>query len=560
MPLSDTFQQLDGHIRSTVEKTVADLRREFLERLQTHYQQLREHLDGLTPDLPETLLPAEQLDAAVREAATAAASEAGSRERGDALRGLKAALARLDAASGQSEVLAALLEEAGRFASRTAILLVAPGGLRGWGGQGFGDAEGALRGFRVEAGEGSDAARLLEGRGSVEVGSAGRARLSSRLEVPVAHRAVLIPLVLRDRIAAALYADRPDDEAPLAVDALQILTHAAAAALETLPLRRRPFNPTLRSTDEIDPDRPGLPLWETATEAVETVTEAAPQAAREATPPAAATAVVEAAEGAEEEEIELGGFEEELEVEEPGPGEPLDREGLTTLELEEPPRQAAAEEAGGEEVAEAEEAEAGEGWETSGERLSWKLEEEPEAETGGAGGVEEAATPSAGAPPPPEPPGGPLRTLRIASTEAPPTAPLAEDDTRPGVDTGPGGAAPIQPQAGAAGAMVEPPSDVEGPGWAFAGNEERGGDEEADHQKAQRLARLLVSEIKLYNEEQVQEGRRNHDICERLKEDIERSRQLYESRVEERVRETTDYFYQEMVRVLGAGDPKTLGI
>lgn len=556
MPLSDTFQQLDGRIRSTVEKTVADLRREFLERLQTHYQQLRGHLDGLAPDLPETLLPSEELDAAVREAAAAVAAEAGSRERGDALRGLKTALARLDAARSQPDVLAALLEEAGRFASRTAILLVAPGGLRGWGGQGFGDAEGALRGFQMEAGEGTDAARLLEGRGSVELGSAGRARLSSRLEVPVARRAVLIPLVLRDRIAAALYADRLDEEVPLAVEALQILTHAAAASLETLPLRQRPFNPTLRSADEIDPDRPGLPLWETAAAAADAVIETAP----EATPPAAAASEVEAAEEAEEGEIEVGGFEEDVEVEEPGLGEPLGQEGLATLELEEAPREAAAEDVGEEEVAEAE---AGEGWEASGDRLSWKLEEgEPEAEV--EGGEEEPAAPSADAQPQPEPPGEPLRTLRIASTQAPPSPPPAvppvEDDTRPGVDAGPDSATPIQAPAGAAGALVEPPSDVEGPGWAFAGSEDRTGDEDADHQKAQRLARLLVSEIKLYNEEQVQEGRRNHDICERLKEDIERSRQLYESRVEDRVRETTDYFYQEMVRVLGAGDPKTLGI
>jgi hypothetical protein len=84
--------------------------------------------------------------------------------------------------------------------------------------------------------------------------------------------------------------------------------------------------------------------------------------------------------------------------------------------------------------------------------------------------------------------------------------------------------------------------------------------DEALHEEARRLARLLVSEIKLYNEERVEEGRRNRDIYERLKEDIDHSREMYEARVEPRIVRTTDYFYQELVRILAAGDAKALGI
>jgi len=136
------------------------------------------------------------------------------------------------------------------------------------------------------------------------------------------------------------------------------------------------------------------------------------------------------------------------------------------------------------------------------------------------------------------------------------------ESTRPGTEAP--SPPPGQPLGGGAagegGAEVAPPTDIQGPGWAFSGGEEMDGDEEARHEEARRLARLLVSEIKLYNEEQVMEGRQSNDIFERLKDDIEKSRQLYDARVDERVREKTDYFYQEMVRVLGAGDPKTLGI
>ena len=108
---------------------------------------------------------------------------------------------------------------------------------------------------------------------------------------------------------------------------------------------------------------------------------------------------------------------------------------------------------------------------------------------------------------------------------------------------------------------VRPPSDVQGPGWAFAGGRQpAAASEEPLHEEARRLARLLVSEIKLYNEEQVEEGRRRRDLYERLKEDIDRSRQMYEERVEPRILKTTDYFYQELVRILAAGDAKALGI
>jgi len=84
--------------------------------------------------------------------------------------------------------------------------------------------------------------------------------------------------------------------------------------------------------------------------------------------------------------------------------------------------------------------------------------------------------------------------------------------------------------------------------------------EEALHDEARRLARLLVSEIKLYNEDEVREGRKTRDIYERLKVDIDQARQAYEDRVDPRIWKSTDYFYQELVRILAAGDSRLLGV
>jgi hypothetical protein len=70
---------------------------------------------------------------------------------------------------------------------------------------------------------------------------------------------------------------------------------------------------------------------------------------------------------------------------------------------------------------------------------------------------------------------------------------------------------------------------------------------------------LLVSEIKLYNEQKVAEGRRGGDLYDRLKEDIDRSRQMYEKRVTPNVSTKFDYFYDELVGTLAEGDPSKLG-
>jgi len=84
-------------------------------------------------------------------------------------------------------------------------------------------------------------------------------------------------------------------------------------------------------------------------------------------------------------------------------------------------------------------------------------------------------------------------------------------------------------------------------------------EEEKLHSDARRFARLLVSEIKLYNEHHVVEGRENRDLYLRLKRDIDRSREMYEKRVSPNVSRKIDYFHDEIIRILGDNDPSTLG-
>ena len=84
--------------------------------------------------------------------------------------------------------------------------------------------------------------------------------------------------------------------------------------------------------------------------------------------------------------------------------------------------------------------------------------------------------------------------------------------------------------------------------------------EDADtHRKAQRFARLLVDEIKLYNQAKVTEGRRKRDLYDRLRDDIEKSRSTYQKRYGNTAAASGEYFQQEVVRSLAEDDASVMG-
>ncbi len=88
---------------------------------------------------------------------------------------------------------------------------------------------------------------------------------------------------------------------------------------------------------------------------------------------------------------------------------------------------------------------------------------------------------------------------------------------------------------------------------------EVGEEERRLHNDARRFARLLVSEIKLYNEQKVKEGRDSDDLYERLREAIDRSREMYDKRVQPPVAAKFDYFHYELVSTLAEGEETKLG-
>lgn len=528
MSLSERIHQLNSEIGASVERALAELRQEISQRLRASNEEIQRRLDEITPSLPPSYLNHD--DFAPHERAL------GTNARQSAHRDLRDALAGIDRARSQTEVLSVLLRESARYASRTAVLLVRGGELRGWGSEGFGDAEAALRGVVLD-GEGGAWGRLAQSQGAELLSADDCAVLVSRAGSPLPHDGALVPIVLRDRVAAGLYADRLDDR-ELGVEALQILAHAAAQAIETLPFRERSSTPTL------------------ALEGGNGVGTAPAAAVEEAAPTEAPAPEAQAAEPAYEEP-------------EPTPWTAPPAQEEETVET----AQTAALPA----------------------HLAADLPEAPQQETSVAGDWSRSSIPSVTEAMPL--PGFPAQSASPApmeeevpryprSVEEPP-APARTPDPSPDATvllqrsslTGesaaaptPAAAVPLRPvpapeepaapfERAAGTPEVRPPSGVDGPGWAFATTRVPvNPDTQALHEEARRLARLLVSEIKLYNEEQVEEGRRNRDVYERLREDIDRSRQMYDERVDPQILRSTDYFYQELVRILAAGDSKALGI
>jgi hypothetical protein len=120
-----------------------------------------------------------------------------------------------------------------------------------------------------------------------------------------------------------------------------------------------------------------------------------------------------------------------------------------------------------------------------------------------------------------------------------------------------------EPQEAAQEAAAEPESAPEPPPppAAPAGLDlsQRSEEDQKAHKDAKRFAKLLVSEIELYNKTKVADGRKNSDIYKRLKTDIERSRQTFQKRFAKTAAKEVDYFHEELVRTLAGNDAALLG-
>jgi len=437
----EVASSIEAHVRESIERMVSEIRASIEDvrvvvdsQLKAALQSVQADVNAInfTPHIQRSIGDLEQAfedeRAAVPPPPPPAAANASR---------VKDAIGSVERGKSQVDILNALLEACLQFGSRAALLILRGETFSGWKGVGFtahGGNDELVKRFNAAPGLIPELDRVLRNE---QVVIWDGENLATRLGVGGSTRAALVPMVIKDKVAAAVYVDATEEGAAnFDAASIEILVFTTGLLIDTLSIRKKIPSPSLTEAEEETP-APAPP------------------------PPPA-----------------------------PEPANSSETVAMSAEAMRE--MMAAA-------------------------RPSFNV---PAAEE--FGNTTATQRPAAAPPPPPPPP--------------PPAAPPERED-RPST-------------------QYVPPAGLQR-GGAFGGPQS---EDEKKHDEARRFARLLVSEIKLYNESKVDQGRKNKDIYERLKEDIDRSRQMYDERIGEDVRKSSNYFYDELVRILANGDAGALGL
>jgi hypothetical protein len=464
----------------------------------------------------------EQLEAS-RKALTLAVSSSNSPSTDSAgLDQVKAAVDDIDRQRSQSETLATLVQRASDFAPRIVFFVIRGGDAVGWKAKGFenGLDDDSARQLTVPTQNPGLLHDALSHFAKAEAKSSSPGEESSvlgRYGTPAPQLAIAVPLVVRGKAAAVLYADSgTHEESSVNTPAIETVMRVAGMAVELLPARRgaEPARPAAAATTSFAASTPvpakaaqTSPIGTPAPAASSTTSATTTATPKESTKPATP---VEPAKPLEK-EIEQAKRVAQT-VEAPQFAKPDWAARVRTTEELIKPRQVP------------------ENW----------LEPEDQRRVGAA----QESSPFNNISNRPEPGAGrtnmstkPEESKSKATEEPAVASAFAQASTQEA-------AAPPRPQQPPVFSSVPTPASET---------------EQRAHNDARRFARLLVSEIKLYNAAKVNEGRRNFDLYDRLREEIDRSRKVYDKRVMPSVASRFDYFYDELVQTLAEGDPAKLG-
>ncbi len=534
--LTTVSEELENSLQQAIESYVGDRLRaidEQLSRLHTEFNEALARLRESSATEPLGATPVAELIAAHLQAAREQKLTEGAvraSEQSGAVSAVKRGVEAIEKQQTQTGVLGSLLSGAAPFAERVALFVIRNEQALGWRECEAGDPANleSIRGITLPL-----SAETLLGHaarsGSPWSGAPGSNSEDDLLLGQLGgepQSVAALPLVVRGKVVALLYADAvSSDPNAINLDALELLARVAGMAVDLISGPRPAPEAQVSESETASVAPPAVAKAEAVSEAVEAerAYEAEPSYEPEVEPQAPEV-VAESEfdvvhEYAAEPASEVVAESEDEVAQSPAPemfaSSPAPEmffEPVTEVEAE-PVSEVVAESAV--EFAPAPEAE---------------VFAEPATEVA----AEEAATEEFA----PEPVSAPSM---VEPEPAPPAfVPMA-----------PGSAAQYSTPLGSTrrrSAIPEPDLPIE------VGEEER-----RLHNDARRFARLLVSEIKLYNEKKVKEGRNQGDIYDRLRDDIERSREMYAKRVAPPVAARHDYFHQELVNTLAEGDSAKLG-
>lgn len=532
---------LEDHL-ATWKSSLVDARRDIELLLTTLSDKIPAHAKPL---LPEDLVGL-MLEDAAPPPATAPASGAPQAD-WTVVRG---SLAAIESARTQVDVLSRFLTRVNAHASRVALLVLRNDRLTGWKALGF-DASGgrdeAVRSLDLGGEDDPFVAVVLKSQRSVLAeppSESGPLRRALGGQAPA--RTLLVPMVIRDRLAGVVCADElPGEEGRLNEAAVEVLTFVTGLAVDLLAARKKIPSPSLTPTGEAiarfepsaapAPSRATVPDFEVesghGTPLASPPAPPASQRARSTDAGEALRAIEEAAKTRIPPGIRSFSSDPGLTSQIPTMGVPAPPPGPASAAPPVPP--------------------------------SFP----PSLSFPGSPSLPPSVSPATAPPLSASLPGSLVSPLSNASTgdftgafESLRASGRVPEHAEADVTVQKPGRAPTAASTSA----VTPPRDLASAVRPISGFVPRGRTAAADSpQRAQddarRLARLLISEIKLYNEKKVEEGRSANDLYARLKDDIERSRQVYDERTPASVRQDTDFFRDELVRILADGRAEALG-
>lgn len=151
---------------------------------------------------------------------------------------LNAAMASIYDSSVQADILRALLDALAQFCGRIALFVNRSGTLKGWQARGFTDNEG-IKAFTVDSSKGLPRRTLRDKTPVAAAAQEFDAGFVGANGPPSDGNAWLLPLLVKDKVPALLYADiGTEPGAKLDISALQLLVRAAGTWIEVVNSRK----------------------------------------------------------------------------------------------------------------------------------------------------------------------------------------------------------------------------------------------------------------------------------------------------------------------------------
>ncbi|MHB8998993.1 MAG: hypothetical protein ACYC9N_05725, partial [Thermoanaerobaculia bacterium] len=247
MPMrgDEVVDSLDRQIKETIDRMVGEIRSSIQDVREAVDSQLDAALQSMQADV-NAITFRSFLQKGIQEIQEPAAAPAAAAAPAVDPTTIRGAIQAVERGKNQVDVLNALLEQALVFGSRAALMIQKGDAFAGWKGMGFtahGGNDELIKRFTANPNAIPEFDRFTR---EEHVIAWDGASFATRVGATPPARALLIPMVIKDKVAAAMYVDvLPEDEAKFDVAAIELLVFTTGLLIDTLAIRKKVPSPSL---------------------------------------------------------------------------------------------------------------------------------------------------------------------------------------------------------------------------------------------------------------------------------------------------------------------------